>query len=184
MKISKILLLSVLSLASLVSCKKDEGVLIIPVLTVTPTKINVAAEDVTASFQVKSNATWTVTCADSWVKSFTKTGSGNGTVKVDFTVNTDSQSERRADILVAVAGKTAKVILTQGKAGIEEKLSCEQNAVTVPPTATKAEFQIKCNTAWTVSTAADWIRAFTQGGTDDGILVVEFDQIGRASWRE
>lgn len=174
MKTSKIFVLALLSLASVFSCKKEET-LVIPVLTLSPSRINVAAEDVTATFTVKSNATWTVTCSDSWVTSFTKSGSGNGKVTVNFTANTDTGSERRADIFVAVSGKTSKVILTQGKAGVAENLSCEQETVTVPASSIKAEFQIKSNTSWTVSTNADWIRAYTQSGTDDGTLTVEFD---------
>lgn len=79
-------------------------------------EINVAAEDLTASFNVTSNTAWTVTTSASWISDYTKSGSNDGTVTITFPANTSTTDARTATFTVS-ADKVdpITVTLTQGK---------------------------------------------------------------------
>lgn len=57
----------------------------------------------------------------------------------------------------------------------EKNLTVENAAVEVEATATSATFTVKSNVEWTVTKAeGDWITKFTESGSNDGTITVEF----------
>ena len=57
----------------------------------------------------------------------------------------------------------------------EKNLTVENAAVEVEATATSATFTVKSNVEWTVAkTDGDWITKFTESGSNDGTITVEF----------
>ena len=57
----------------------------------------------------------------------------------------------------------------------EKNLTVENAAVEVEATATSATFTVKSNVEWTVTKAeGDWVTKFTESGSNDGTITVEF----------
>ena len=79
-----------------------------------PETVFAGADATTVSFEVKSNKKWSVRKYDSWIKSVTTSGEGNGTIEVTFDVNTDTKA-RTATLKVVGETTSYDVILTQDK---------------------------------------------------------------------
>lgn len=63
----------------------------------------------------------------------------------------------------------------------EKNLTVENAAVEVEATATSATFIVKSNVEWTVTKAeGDWVTKFTESGSNDGTITVEFAANGGA----
>lgn len=88
-----------------------------PYVGVSPEEIMLTATETSTSFGIQSNANWTVSTTADWVSSYTKSGTGNGTVAVVVTAN-PTMDERRAEFTVSATGaESVKVTLVQaGKA--------------------------------------------------------------------
>ena len=147
----------------------------VPTLEVTPDIHTVTSDKESVEFKVKSNATWTVRCSESWISGYTPKGEGDGTIKVLFKTNQDPTSDRRADFVVAIPNKTVTVTLVQGKANVVEVLTAEVTEQTVSATTRQAKFTVNSNTTWTVSTDAPWIKSYTKEGFDNGTITLDFD---------
>ncbi len=89
------------------SLYKDSAAPSDEVLTVA-SEVTLAAFETTVSIPVTSNKSWTVRNHDSWVKSFTKSGTGNGTIQVEL-VGANGGEERTATL--TVIGKTTSTIV-------------------------------------------------------------------------
>lgn len=113
---------------------------VLPTLTVTPQNQNVTAPAGSTAFDVTSNTDWTVTADASWC-TVTSSGSGNGTIVADFTLNSTEQS-RVANIEVTVASlPVQKVTVTQAKASIGMDDQAGRDIV-IFPNPTKGIFMI------------------------------------------
>ena len=113
-----------------------------------------ATADATATsieIPVTSNAAtgWRVRCHDDWVKSFTRSGNGNGVIRVEFDANTSYDEDRVAEILVLGETTGATITLTQSK--FVPSIALEPETLTVAADATGAQFAVKANTPWTVT---------------------------------
>lgn len=72
----------------------------------------IAAAETSASIAVKSNVDWTVTCSESWITDYTKSGSKDGNVEITFDANTGDT--RTATFTISAEGCTpVSVTLTQ-----------------------------------------------------------------------
>ena len=116
-----------------------------------------ATADATATsieIPVTSNAAtgWRVRCHDDWVKSFTRSGNGNGVIRVEFDANTSYDEDRVAEILVLGETTGATITLTQSK--FVPSIALEPETLTVTADATGAQFAVKANTPWTVTCPA------------------------------
>ena len=72
-----------------------------------------------AAIKVTSNKKWTVRNHDSWVKSFTTSGEGNGTITVTFDEYTNATEDRTARFQVIGEGTNMWITLTQSKVAAE-----------------------------------------------------------------
>ncbi len=72
----------------------------------------IAAAVTSASIAVKSNVDWTVTCSESWITDYTKSGSKDGNVEITFNANTGDT--RTATFTISAEGCTpVSVTITQ-----------------------------------------------------------------------
>lgn len=72
----------------------------------------IAAAVTSASIAVKSNVDWAVTCSESWITDYTKSGSKDGNVEITFDANTGDT--RTATFTISAEGCTpVSVTLTQ-----------------------------------------------------------------------
>lgn len=79
-----------------------------------PENTSVSASATTASIAVTSNKTWKVRCHDSWVKTFTPSGTGDGAIEVTFDANT-GDAARIATFKIIGETTNLDVTLTQHK---------------------------------------------------------------------
>ena len=92
------------------------GTAVIVELKASPTEIKVDADEVSASFDVESNAEWKVACTAEWIKSFTASGKENGKVEISFDPNTSKETAREALFTVSAEGADPVTVkLTQSK---------------------------------------------------------------------
>jgi hypothetical protein len=111
-----------------------------PLLAVYPPNQNVVYTADTTSFTVNSNLNWTVLSDATWC-TVTPSGSGNGTIVADFTMNISDQP-RVANIQVtapSVPSRTVTVSQAKSAIGIDEKSSV---TFRIYPNPTKGVFRI------------------------------------------
>ena len=122
---------------------------------------------------ITSNAAtgWRVRCHDDWVKSFTKSGNGDGTIHVEFDANTSYDTDRVAEILVLGETTGATIHLTQSK--FVPSIALEPETLTVTADATSARFAVKANTPWTV-TCPTGVSAEPASGEGNATVTLTF----------
>lgn len=107
---------------------------------VLPETVSVIADATEAVISVQSNRTWKVRCHDEWIKDFTKSGEGNGEIKLAFDANASTTEARTASILVI--GETANftVSFVQNKVAtdIQGLAACLVSTDSSNPSAYKA----------------------------------------------
>lgn len=90
------------------------------VLSVDQTAISVAASDVSASFKVGGNTSWTVSCDDEALTATPASGIGEATVTLTFPENTDTDNAKVYNVKVSTEDeapvKEFTVVVTQKKA--------------------------------------------------------------------
>lgn len=74
---------------------------------------DVKGTETTVSIPVKSNKTWKVRNHDSWIKSFTASGSGDGSIDITFDANTSYDNARTATFKVIGETTNFDITLTQ-----------------------------------------------------------------------
>ncbi|MCR4859931.1 MAG: BACON domain-containing protein [Bacteroidales bacterium] len=94
------------------SLYKDSAAPSDEVLTVAE-NTDVAASATSVSIPVSSNKTWKVRNHDSWITSFTKSGSGDGTIDITFTANESYEAARTATFTVIGETTNFEITLTQ-----------------------------------------------------------------------
>jgi len=174
-----IVLLSVSTILSFNSCQELETESSNVVLSSEDPFQAVGSDAVSATFEIKSNADWSVICNAGWIADYTRSGSGNGIVTVTFSENTSEELERSAAFsVVAGGGKSISLTLVQARSGADlgdVELSAQTLALTVTADDTSAEFPIQSNSIWGVYTEDDWFNDYTTMGEGNGSLVISFD---------
>jgi hypothetical protein len=115
---------------------------LVPMFSVHPRNINVAASEGSASYIVTSNTNWSAVSDAEWC-TVISSGYGNGTITAIYAENTTHQV-RTASIPVSIAGLPAQTVtITQSKSttGVEERGASEFR---IYPNPTKGAFRIAC----------------------------------------
>ena len=89
------------------SAAPSDEVLVVESETIVP------GNTTSVSIPVSSNKTWKVRNHDSWIKSFTASGSGNGTIEITFDENTSYDNTREATFLIIGETTNFEVTLVQ-----------------------------------------------------------------------
>lgn len=80
-----------------------------------PEKVTVLNTATSATFNVSSNKKWSVRNHDSWIKTFTRSGEGNGAIEITFDAYASDTEDRTAEFLVIGETTNYTVVLTQMK---------------------------------------------------------------------
>lgn len=142
-----------------------------PTLSVTPPNQNVPATPAgSTTFTVTSNGAWTVVSDQTWC-TVNPSGSGNGTITANYTVNTLLTS-RVANITTTVTGITPVVVtVTQAAAAPYLNVTPPNQNVTAPAGSTT--FTVSSNSAWTVASDQTWCTP-TTSGSGDGTITANY----------
>jgi len=112
----------------------------VPVMSVTPPNQNVTVAAGSTAFTVTSNVNWTVVSDAAWC-TVTPSGTGNGTIVADYTVNPDHQT-RVANIQVAGTSMPVQTVtVSQAKSTIGVAENAE-DAIRIFPNPTRGVFKI------------------------------------------
>ncbi|MCX6247564.1 MAG: BACON domain-containing carbohydrate-binding protein [Bacteroidetes bacterium] len=141
-------------------------------LTVTPPNQNVPATPAgSTAFTVTSNTSWTVVSDQTWC-TVTPSGTGNGTITANYTVNTFA-TPRVANITTSATGVTP-VVVTVTQAGATPTLSVTPSNQNVPATpAGSTAFTVTSNTSWNVVSDQTWCTVNTSG-TGNGTITANY----------
>jgi hypothetical protein len=113
---------------------------LVPMLSISPQNQEVSAPAGTTSFTITSNTNWSAVSDSSWC-TVTSSGSGNGTIAVNYSENPYHQP-RIANIRISVAGLPDQTVtVTQAKStiGVEKR---QENFFQIYPNPTKGLFRI------------------------------------------
>ena len=179
-------------LLAAVSCGKTIQPAIQTELSVETAEITVPADATSAAFNIISNASWQVECTsavptldeEEWLTGYTKYGVNNAPVEVEFTPNGQRNVTRSATFSVVAMDKSLILTLTQRPVDFVAELTVSDPEISVDYNVKKAEFEVKANVPWSVSTDSDWVRSYTRTGNEDGTIAVEFDYNPETSSRE
>ena len=143
-------------------------------LTVTPPNQNVPATPAGSTpFSVTCSTSWNAASNQTWC-TVNPSGTGNGTITANYTVNT-SASSRVATITVTASGApTVTVTVTQ--AGATPTLSVTPPNQNVPDSPTgSTNFTVTSNADWTVVSDQTWCTV-TPSGTGNGVITASYAQ--------
>ena len=124
---------------------------------------SVSASETSATIDVSSNVSWTVTKTDGdWVTLNTTSGSNDGTIELDFSAN-ESSENRTATFKISGNGVEKTFTLTQGGvvSGAQE---------------TTLSF-----VGWEFDGASDWASAYAQHTVEFDIATVDFESANKQS---
>lgn len=150
---------------------KDSKVATGEVLTVADATVEATATSVDIPVTSNAETGWRVRCHDAWVKNFTRSGNGNGTLHVEFDANTSYDAAREATIMVLGETTGVTVKLTQGK--FVPSFTLEPETLSAAASATSASFAVKANTPWTVTCPAG-VSAEPAEGTGNATVTLTF----------
>ena len=137
------------------------------------------------SFRIYSNQKWTVTDDASWLNCTPSEGSGDQTIAISVTENTDTQ-DRSATITVK-AGTLVKYIQVKQEAASQSgtlTLTVETATMTFDADQLEAKpqtFNIRSNTAWTIASDASWLTFSATKGEGDQTITVTADNYTETS---
>jgi hypothetical protein len=141
-------------------------------LTVDPSNRDVGYEAGQTSFEVRSNISWIVSEEVEWLSVDPMSGSGNGTLNVDFEEN--EETEDREGVITITGG------------GIERHVSINQMAapmLTVSPTSCSISsgscdtiLVVESNIDWSVGIDEEWISVSPTSGSGNDNLQVHIEE--------
>ena len=184
--------IALICLCAAASCGKTIQPAVQTELSVETAEITVPADATSAAFNILSNASWQVECTsavptldeEEWLTGYTKYGINNAPVEVEFTANTARNVTRTATFSVTAMDKSITLTLTQRPVDFVAELTVSEPEISVDYNVKEAEFEVKANVPWSVSTDSDWVRSYTKSGNEDGTITVEFDYNPETSSRE
>ena len=142
-----------------------------PALFVSATNLSIASESgSTATFNISSNVSWSVTSDQTWVTVSPVSGKGNDTISITVEEN-PLAVERTAVVTVSspgIASKTVQITQITGPATLSVtpsglSLSADTGTVTI---------NVVSNINWMVSSNQTWLTATPSSGVGDGIVTL------------
>jgi hypothetical protein len=143
-----------------------------PTLSITPLNRDVTAPAGSTTFTVTSNSAWTTSSDAAWCTP-ASSGSGNGTLSVDYAENT-TVIPRVASITVTIQG-ISPVVVSVTQEGAAPYLQVTPPSQTVPVTQGSTTFNVLSNADWTTSSDAPWCIV-TPAGNGNGVITANFTE--------
>ena len=145
---------------------------IAPVLSVTPTTLNVAAPaDSKVSFDITSNTNWTTASGQTWLSTNGSGGFGNG--KITLTAQANPNTTTRTTTVTVSAKNLPDQIVTVTQAALSIVMTVSTNALTIAaPASSKKTFELTSNTTWTVTSDQAWLTPTAAAGTGNATITL------------
>jgi hypothetical protein len=142
----------------------------IPVLTASVATITIEAEkDLLTYFTVASNREWKVKSSKLWLKPDKKTAAGNDTIMLKIKPN--KKEARTALVTITAEGRSQKVVVNQ--ASSLPLLSISEKEIRIgEKTSSEAAFEISSNTAWNLSSGAQWLTVNEEAGINNKTITL------------
>ena len=135
-------------------------------LIVTPSNQNVTSSSGTTSFAVTSNISWTSSSNQTWC-TVTTSGSGNGTIKATYQINTGAGS--RIAVITVSGSDVSDQVVTVTQLGTAPSLIVRPLNQNVASSSGTTSFDVASNVAWTSSSNSAWC-AVTPSGSGNGTI--------------
>ena len=140
-------------------------------LTVIPTAQNVGYKADSTKFTLVSNANWVVTDDVEWLTVSPDSSSGNGTITVMYSVNTDT-TQRVGKITVNGGGITDTITIIQ--AAHPNELTVTPTVQNVGFTEDSTKFTVVSNTNWVVTDDVEWLTISPDSSSGNGTITVTY----------
>ncbi len=153
-------------------------------LSVTPSTINITADEGQASFNINSNTSWTANKTTPWFWLNPGSGSGNGTVSVNYQENNTTQ-ERVGTITVSATGLPDKTV-TVRQAGQSSApfLDINPSDRTVNNGVGTFNVNVSSNVSWNVTETANWVTVNPNSGSNNGTFNISYQSNPSQNSRE
>ena len=149
----------------------DYAPIVIPGLTITPTAQNVGYKADSTKFTMVSNVNWVVTDDVEWLTVSPDSSSGNGTITVMYSVNTDT-TQRVGKITVNGGGITDTITIIQ--AAHPNELTVTPTVQNVGFTEDSTKFTVVSNTNWVVTDDVEWLTISPDSSSGNGTITVTY----------
>ena len=129
-------------------------------IIVTPAELIFVAEDNNyQEFTVIANGHWKITGTSSWVTLDVLEGTGNGSIRVTVSANTQENNRSHIMTITGDGGQTAMVTITQ--LGRNATLTASPQNFMVAATGEQKTILISGNVNWYLSTSDEWLTSFS-----------------------
>ena len=142
-------------------------------LNVSVTYFDFSSNSGTNTFDITSNAAWTISSPASWVTVNITSGSGNATITVAVSKNTTS-STRTATITITNGDITKTLSVSQDGESTPFNFTVSPSSINVKEYGNES-FRITTSKDWTVSCQSDWILFIENSGNTDKETTVIFN---------
>ena len=127
-----------------------------------------ATEGSTATFNITSNTSWTVSSNQTWLSASPSSGSNNNTVTLTAQANPSTTTPRSA-IITVTGGNT--ITVTQPAANAT--LSVSSTSLNIAAAANSSTtFNITSNVTWSVSKDQSWLSVSPTSGSNNGTVTL------------
>ena len=148
-------------------------------LAVSPTSKSVNNSAGAFNLTINTKGSWRVRDNTDWMKKIPKTGTGNGTSRIEYKANTTG-APRTGIITVTVGSEVVEVKVTQGSSGGSGggsgELTVSPTSRSVSNSAGSFNLTIKTNGSWRVRDNTDWMRKIPKTGTGNGTSRIEYKE--------
>lgn len=146
----------------------------LPVLIADPLTFNVVAASGSVQASVTSNTSWVATSSNPEWCTVTPSGTGNGTLDIQYAGNTWA-SVRTATITLNAQG-AAPVLITLVQAAAEAYLTLDPQVIQAPAASGSTQIAVTSNFEWTVTSDSPWCTANQSSGSGNANLIIAWEQ--------
>jgi hypothetical protein len=140
-------------------------------LSVSASTLLLAAEkNSTATFSIKSEANWTVSCSADWLSFNPETGSNDATITLTASHNTDTAS-RKAIVVVSTDNDTLQTIEAI-QTGSIYTLDVSATAFVISAAGGDETFTLNSNTNWTIANPQSWLSVNPASGSNNATITL------------
>ncbi|MCK9291772.1 MAG: choice-of-anchor D domain-containing protein [Bacteroidales bacterium] len=142
-------------------------------ITLTPESQTVDAVAGSTDFSISSNVSWSVSESCDWLSCNPTNGSGNGTITINYDANTTT---RQRSCAVTVSGSGINRIFTLTQQSATTYITLTPESQTVDAVAGSTDFAVNSNVSWTVSESCDWLICSPTSGTENDIIIADYQE--------
>ncbi|WP_352422540.1 M64 family metallopeptidase [Proteiniphilum sp.] len=145
------------------SCNEDDF------LSLSVNEFNIPVDGKETTFTIRSNTSWNIAVADSWVKVDQTTGNGDASVTITIDGNY-SDNDRTTTLSVSSGALVETISITQSTISF----SLSSYEINFDASGTAQKLTITANSAWslTIPEEATWCKADVLSGEGDGLITL------------